>query len=146
MAAPKAGEAQELCATIGAKQVPLRKLIALNSDLKRVLQTYAKLTNRNKKKDAEHLNKHAMHLVRLYLTGIDILEGRGICTYREENLPLLRHIRLGQVPLTQVFALAEGYEARLKEAYEASDLPEQADDQAIDALLVNLYSKYLTSS
>ena len=46
----------------------------------------------NRKKDENHLHKHAMHLIRLYLTGIDILEGRGVVTYREKDLPLLKKI------------------------------------------------------
>ena len=36
-----------------------------------------KIGKRNKKKDDLHLNKHAMHLIRLFMMGIDILEKEG---------------------------------------------------------------------
>ncbi len=44
-----------------------------------------KLNHRNHKKDEEHLNKHAMHLIRLYLTCIDLLENGVFSTYREKR-------------------------------------------------------------
>ncbi len=44
------------------------------NDLVNVLSNYEKLNHRNHKKDDNHLNKHAMHLIRLYLMCLDILE------------------------------------------------------------------------
>lgn len=52
------------------------------NDMTNVLGTYEKLNHRNHKKDDNHLNKHAMHLVRLYLMCLDILEKEDIITYR----------------------------------------------------------------
>ena len=39
-----------------------------------VIRDYDKIGKRNKKKDDNHLNKHAMHLIRLFMMAIDILE------------------------------------------------------------------------
>ena len=47
------------------KHYPLRSFKQMNSDLGTVIGQYAKLGKRNSKKDDMHLNKHAMHLVRL---------------------------------------------------------------------------------
>ncbi len=46
---------------------------------------YDKIGHRNHKKDENHLNKHAMHLVRLLMTVIDILEKHTIITCRQEE-------------------------------------------------------------
>ena len=43
-------------------------------EVKQIILDYDKAGHRNHKKDDDHLNKHAMHLVRLLMTGIEILE------------------------------------------------------------------------
>ena len=91
--------------SISADNLPLEKFLAMNSGLETMLRNYAKLNHRNRKKDANHLHKHAMHLIRLYMTGIDILEGRGVQTYRAKDLPLLKKIRAGEIPLEEVFKI-----------------------------------------
>ena len=39
-----------------------------------VVKDYDKIGKRNRKKDDNHLNKHAMHLIRLFMMAVDILE------------------------------------------------------------------------
>ncbi len=46
------------------------------------------VNHRNNKKDELHLNKYAIHLIRLFLMGIEILEGKGINTYRANDKEL----------------------------------------------------------
>ena len=60
-----------------------------------MVRDYDKIGKRNKKKDDNHLNKHAMHLVRLFMMAIDILERGEIKTHRKDDLPLLLSIRNG---------------------------------------------------
>lgn len=129
----------EILISVDAKEVPLRKFLAMNSSLTTMLNNYDKLNHRNRKKDDEHLNKHAMHLVRLYLTGIDILEGRGVITYREKDLPLLRKIRAGEVPFEDIFKMADEFEAQMLSAYKNSKLPDNPDVAKIDKLLLEIY-------
>ena len=43
-----------------------------------VARDYEKIGKRNKKKDDLHLNKHAMHLVRLFMMALDILENESL--------------------------------------------------------------------
>lgn len=128
-----------LVASVSVEKMPLRKFIDVNSHLYTLLRNYDKLNHRNRKKDEAHLRKHAMHLVRLYLTGIDILRGNGVHTYREKDLPLLWDIRAGKIPMEEVFKMAEDFEAEIKDAYISSKLPAAPDNKAIDNLLLRIY-------
>lgn len=129
----------EICISLHANQIPLRRFLAMNSALSTMLRNYGKLNHRNRKKDERHLRKHAMHLVRLYLTGIDILEGRGIHTYREKDLSMLRDIRSGKVSFDEVFRMADGYRESMQESYQKSKLPDSPDIDAIHRLLLRVY-------
>lgn len=136
-------EQEEILTSIHIDGVPLRKFLELNNDITNMLRNYGKLNKRNKRKDVPHLRKHAMHLVRLYLTGIDILKGNGVHTYREKELPLLRGIRSGDVTMAEIFERVDGYEKAIEEAYRDSPLPDNPDEEAIDAFLVDIYRKHL---
>ena len=61
-----------------------------------VVRDYDKNGKRNRKKDDNHLNKHAMHLIRLFMMAIDILEKEDIITYRKDEHELLMKIRRGE--------------------------------------------------
>ena len=128
-----------LVVSVHVEDMPLRKFNDVNSHIHTMLRNYDKLNHRNRKKDEAHLRKHAMHLVRLYLTGIDILRGNGVQTYREKELSLLRDIRAGKTSMEEVFKLAEGFEEEIKDAYAHSKLPAMPDNKAIDNLLLRIY-------
>jgi len=86
---------KEIFIDIDLKRYPLRSVSGLLGEMNNILKTYGKVNHRNKKKSNEGLNKHAMHLIRLYLTAIDILEKEDIITYRGKDLDLLMKIRNG---------------------------------------------------
>ena len=130
---------EEILISVDAKNLPLKKFLAMNAGLNTMLNNYAKLNHRNRKKDDNHLNKHAMHLIRLYLTGIDILEGRGVITRRENDLPLLKKIRAGEIPYNEIFKMVNDCEEKILAAYENSRLPDSPDENKIDALLLEIY-------
>jgi predicted nucleotidyltransferase len=75
----------EIFIDINLKHYPLRDFKNIYSDINNIVKDYSKLNHRNSKKDELHLNKHAMHLIRLLVTGTEILEGKGINTYREKE-------------------------------------------------------------
>ena len=50
-----------------------------------IVKTYTKPNHRNNKKDEKSLYKHAMHLIRLLMTGTDILNESGIVTQAPER-------------------------------------------------------------
>ncbi|MBQ6582224.1 MAG: nucleotidyltransferase domain-containing protein, partial [Mogibacterium sp.] len=55
------------------RHYPLRRYSEVMNMLNSVIRDYDRVGKRNHKKDDNHLNKHAMHLVRLFMMGIDIL-------------------------------------------------------------------------
>ena len=116
---------------------PLRQFNELTNTLSSVVRDYDKIAHRNHKKDDMHLNKHAMHLVRLFMMGIDILEKQEIRTHRDgEDLELLRKIRSGYYMENSVlnkdfYDIVNEYEQRFEEAKKKTLLPDQPDMDAI---------------
>lgn len=88
-------DAHELIANINLKDYPVKEFDSLLNTLAPIARTYDKLNHRNRKKDDNHLNKHAMHLIRLYRMCLDILEKEDIITYRGDDRELLLSIRGG---------------------------------------------------
>lgn len=82
----------EIVADIHIDSYPVREFNSMVNDLTNIVSSYDKLNKRNSKKDDNHLNKHAMHLVRLYLMCLDILELGDIITYREKDHDLYNEI------------------------------------------------------
>lgn len=116
---------------------PLRKFNDMTNTLHSVVRDYDKIGKRNHKKDDNHLNKHAMHLVRLFMMGIDILEKAEIRTYRpESDLALLRSIRNGEYMQDGVlnecfYDVVSDYEKRFEIAEKNSTLPDNPDIEAV---------------
>lgn len=140
---PETGEDRTMRISMKIDDVPLREFLILNQDINNMLRNYSKLNHRNKKKDEAHLRKHAMHLIRLYLTGIDVLEKGEIITYREDDLPLLRGIRQGEVPFEDVIKLADELDGRINKVYVDSKLPERVDMNRVNELLIDIYRRWL---
>lgn len=135
---------REIFADINLTKYPARQFTGIINDLKNVLTTYEKLNHRNHKKDSEHLNKHAMHLVRLYLMCLDILETEDIHTYREKNHDLLMSIRSGGYQKedgsyrTEFFDLISDLEKRLDYAKANTSLPEHPDIQRVQEFVMSV--------
>ncbi|MCR5129636.1 MAG: nucleotidyltransferase domain-containing protein [Lachnospiraceae bacterium] len=130
------------------KHFPLRDYTDLWGAMKTVVRDYDKIGKRNKKKDDNHLNKHAMHLVRLFMMAIDILEKHRICTHRSEDLPLLLSIRRGKYMQSDgtfspaFYEILEEYENRLDEAAAKTTLPDNPDIKKVSEFVerVNRYA------
>ena len=125
--------------SVNIDSVSLRQFSAINSSLHTMLNNYDKLNNRNRKKDDNHLFKHAMHLIRLYLTCLDILEKGELITYRENDLTLLRSIRNGEMSLEDIFKLTDELDEKLIKVYSSTKLPDNCDEEGIEKLLVEIY-------
>lgn len=123
------------------KALPVRAFISLAHDVENTVKNYGKLTNRNHKKDDAHLYKHAMHLIRLYYTGIDILRYGEINTFREKEHDLLMSIRNGEVSFDEVFSHQEKMEVEMRKAYDESKLPDAPDMERINEFVINVYRK-----
>lgn len=135
---------QEIFANIHLEHFPARQFNSMMNDLHNVLGTYEKLNHRNHKKDDAHLNKHAQHLVRLYLMCIDILEKEEIITYREADHELLMSIRNGAYQnedstyKPEFFEIIDGLKKRLDYAKENTSLPDHPDLKRIEEFVMEV--------
>lgn len=124
--------------------MPLREYQKMFSTMHNVLHNYDKIGKRNKKKDDNHLNKHAMHLIRLFMMAIDILELGQIRTHRTEDLELLLKIREGGFQKedgtfdTEFYNILGDYESRLERATRNSILPDNPDMEKVEAFVESI--------
>ena len=139
----------EIFANIHMDHFPARQFNSIMNDLHNVLGTYEKLNHRNRKKDDAHLNKHAMHLVRLYLMCIDILEKEEIITYRGDDLELLMSIRNGAYQnedstyKPEFKELINGFKKRLDYAKENTSLPEHPNMKQVEEFVMSVNRRAL---
>ena len=144
------GLEEEIFINASFKALPLRHYNALMNTLNSVVRDYDRIGKRNHKKDERHLNKHAMHLIRLFMMGIDILEKEEIRTRRPaEDLRLLTAIRDGAymkdgVMTPSFYELLEDYEKRFEEAEKKSRLPDDPDMEQVEAFVERVNRKALT--
>lgn len=129
------------------KHLPLRDYVNMWSVMHNVVRDYDKIGKRNRKKDDNHLNKHAMHLIRLFIMAIDILEKGEIITNRKEDLPLLRKIRSGGFQTEdktfseEFYELLADYEKRLSKVTQESKLPDNPDMEKVEAFVEHINRK-----
>ena len=139
----------EIFMDIKLSHYPLRDFKSMYSEMNNIVKDYSKLNSRNKKKDDLHLNKHGMHLVRLLLMGTEILEGKGINTYRESDRDFLLEIRNGKYQKEdgsfhqEFFDMVDKLEQRLKYASDNSPLPSKPNFNKIEALVIEISRKRL---
>ena len=133
----------EIFIDIDLKHYPLRDFKNIYSEMSNIVKDYSKLNHRNSKKDELHLNKHAMHLIRLLITGTEILEGKGINTYREKEREFFLDIRNGKYKYREIFEMVDEYEQRFNLAAENTSLPDEPDYKRVEELMIEIYSKAL---
>lgn len=135
----------ELCFDIDLKNYPIKDFVSIYSELSNTVKTYNKLNHRNNKKDEKHLNKHAMHLIRLLLMGTDILNGKGIITNCRENNKLLMDIRNGFYSFDDIFKMSEEFNLKFNEAAKFTKLPEDVNYKEIESFLISAYERQMKS-
>lgn len=109
----------------------------INTNLKEFTKT---IGHRNNKKDNYHLCKHAMHLIRLYLMGYDILKNKKIVTYREKDHDFLMSIKNGEYFNGKTFTedffdMVNSYDVYLSDAFESSTLPDSPIEQDVKRVI-----------
>lgn len=141
----------EIFVDVDLKHYPLRDYKNIWSDMNNIVKDYGKLNKRNHKKDDLHLNKHAQHLIRLYLMCLDILEKGEIITYRENDHDLLMSIRNGkyQKPdgtfYMEFFEMVNEYEKRLEYAKNNSSLPEKPNYKQIEDFTISVNERVINN-
>lgn len=135
---------KEIFADIHIDQCPVRDFKSMMNVLSNVLNSYDNMNARNHKKDNNHLNKHAAHLVRLYLMCIDILEKEDVVTYREKEHDLLMDIRRGKYQLKdgtympEFFDIVNELEKRMNYAKENTSLPNAPNMKRIEEFVMGV--------
>ena len=137
------GFEEEVFADINLSHYPAQDLAGVLNDLSKAINSFD-INHRNRKKDESHLNKHAMHLIRLLLTCLDILEKEEIITCRETDLPLLMSIRRGEYMRgdgsfrPEFFEILSDLEKRVEYAKENTSLPAEPDRDRVEELVMEI--------
>ncbi len=139
----------EIFANIHLDRYPIREFNSIMNELTSIISAYEKLNGRNRKKDDNHLNKHAMHLVRLYLMCLEILENEDIVTYREQDHDLLMSIRNGSYQnedgtyKQEFFDMIDKFEERLNYAKKNTNLPKHPDIKLVEEFVMSVNRRAL---
>ena len=141
---------KEIFMDINLRHYPARDYASILSEINNVIREYTKLGKRNQNA-IEHgkLGKHMMHLLRLYMTGIDILEKKEIITYREDEHDLLMSIRNGDFldensqPTDEFNNLVSEYQKRMEIAAEKTTLPDSPDLERIRQMRIHINKSIL---
>ena len=146
------GYETEIFMDINLHHYPLRDYAGMWSELQSIVKSYSQMERRNEQaiehdKHGKHtikLGKHMMHIIRLYMMCIDILEKEKIVTYRENEHSLLMDIRNGKYldsdkqPTSEFYEIVDEYEKRLEYAKENTSLPNSPNYKKIDEFVASV--------
>lgn len=134
-----------LVVKIDKSEVPVEKLSGLLGEINNVIREYNKTSSRNEKALAHNkINKHAMHLIRLYKMATELLETGTVCTYRAADHDILMAIRTGKYSTEDgqmneaFFSLVRDEENRFNIAKEHSVLPDKPLEEYIKDIHLGL--------
>lgn len=135
----------EIFMDINLKHYPLRDYKGMWSTMNNIVKEYGKIGKRNSNA-IEHnkLGKHMMHLVRLYLMCLDILNEGEIITYREKDHDFLMEIRNGKYlddnrqPIPEFFDIVKDFEDKLEKAKKTTNLPDNPDYKKINEFIASV--------
>lgn len=137
-------EPDEIVLDVDLHGYPLRDYRSMWREMNEIARNFGKLDQRNRKKDDVHLAKHMMHLIRLYLMCLDILEQEEIVTHREKDRELLMSIRNGAYMdadgrvIPEFYDLLHGLQGRFEYAKNNTSLPKEPDMKRINELTVTI--------
>lgn len=121
--------------------IPLENIAGILSEMNNTLRDYTKTSKRNEHALAHNkINKHAMHLIRLYAMANDLLENGEVITFREKEHDLLMDIRNGKYSKDngqmskEFFDIVKAYEDKFNILKTITKLPEEPDYAAINNL------------
>lgn len=136
------GHLQDLAPSIISRQAGRRYLGYLEQQRQRLLgERGGRDVNR---KDLEERfgfdTKYAMHMLRLGVQGIELLEtGRVTFPMPEPNRSFIRSVREGKVGLDAVLTETGHLERRIKDLIDSSPLPEEPDREKVEAWMIERY-------
>lgn len=92
----------------------------------------------------QRTTKPVLHLIRLMITGIRILEEGRVLPDMTEHRDRLLAIRFGRMPIEEAFAWHHELEVRFAKAAETTKLPEAPDVARADELLLAIRRHHLS--
>ena len=134
---------------VDMKGIPSKDFAGVMNEITSNIKEFDKaIGHRNKKKDDLHLNKHAAHLIRLFIMGKDILLDQKIQTYREKEHDLLMDIRNGKyfdgsTFTKEFFDMVDHYRDELDYAYNHTELPDVPIASDIAKLASDVFGYYV---
>lgn len=135
----------EIFMDINLKHYPLRDYKSMWNQMRDIVKSYDVIGKRNGNAISHNkLGKHMMHLIRLYLMCIDILEKEEIITCRENEHDMLMDIRNGNylndegLPIDEFFEMVDSYKTRMKYAEEHTSLPKHPDYNKIKEFVMDV--------
>ena len=134
---------EKLTIDVNVSGYDLTDFLGMQSEISQIVTTYGKLDKRNNKKGDDKLFKHAMHLIRLLLTGTDVLNGLGIKTRRHVEKALLIDIRNGVYSWDEIFEFVAIYQQNFDSAAKSTLLPDAPDIEKVQQLMMDIYEEYL---
>ena len=129
---------------INLKDYPIDEVSKILNELNTIHRNYKKSNRNDKATTKGKLSKHMMHLIRLYMMGIDIIKNERIITYRSgSEHDLLMSIRNGDYldgikPTDGFYEVFEDYKNRFDEASKSTKLPDNVDYNKINELLITM--------
>jgi len=135
---------QNLQLNVQYDNISLTQLNGMLSELHHTTQTYNKMGKRNRK-PGEKLFKHAMHLLRLLISGIELLETGVLTVYREKERELLLKVRNEEFTWDEIFEMVAYYQERLKQAYEKTYLPPTVDTDKAEEFYQDLMLEWFAA-
>jgi len=125
--------------------MPIDQYARISNEICNIHADYKESSRNRKAVEHSKLSKHMMHLVRLYMMAIDILESHQIVTYREKEHDLLMEIRNGKyleadeaTPKPEFEELLGEYTAKFEKAVKETDLPKTPDMKKANELMMRL--------
>lgn len=141
----KEGFEKEIYCDMNLSHVPVRDFNRMMRVARSVVLDFDHFGFRNTKAIQKNkLGKHMMHLVRLYMMGMEIMETGQIHTYREKEHDLLMEIRNGkyldekQMPTMEFYDLCEDLNRQFEKVRQHSVLPDEPDFEKIDDFICSV--------
>lgn len=127
---------------------PLGDVQSLLKEFHQIKSEYGNINKRNTKKDVPHMAKHMMHLIRLYLMGIDINTSMTIKTFRDgEEHKLLMSIRNREYMtgdsmrvIPEFYELLTDIQDKYNYAVKHTVLPDEPNYDALNEMMLSMYS------
>lgn len=130
----------EIYIKVNPTNIPLKAFLGASSEINNTMSGYGNPNHRNNKKSEKGIFKHLSPLVRILVTGIELLESGNVRVLRKAERDILLDIKQGKYTLDEIFLMVENLEEKFRYAKLNHCLPDVPDYEKINALLEEIYT------